>query len=164
MLFAHRLPPFFSLVSVSRRAWLTTSSTRTVPAGAGHQFGACQQLFRSYASSRLRAYVKRLCAYPLNSAIPVPDLSAAALTCSEQSIIDAQGQHFCFLGPIAQSEFSNISERGLNEWRYRIDGARDMTPVPDLAPVGELSRVVPEAGFHAPLMYERRGSCTLTSA
>ncbi len=94
----------------------------------------------------------------------MPELSAAAPTCSEHSIIDAQSQHFGFLGLIAQSEFSNISERGRNEWRYRIDGARNMTPAPDLAPVDELSRVVPEAGFHAPLMYERRGSCTLTSA
>ena len=94
----------------------------------------------------------------------MPDLSAAALTPPGHSIIDAQGQHFRFLGLIAQGEFSNISERGRNEWRYRIDGARDMTPAPDLAPVDELSRVVPEADFHAPLMYERRGSCTLTSA
>ena len=94
----------------------------------------------------------------------MPDLSAAALSCPEHSIIDAQGQHFRFLGPIAQSEFSNISERGRNEWRYRIDGDRDITPAPDLAPVDELSRVVPEAGFHAALMYGRRGSCTLTSA
>jgi len=94
----------------------------------------------------------------------VPNLSAAALPCSEHSIIDAQGQHYRFLGPIAQSEFSNILERGRNEWRYRVDDARNMTPAPDLAPVDELSRVVPEAGFHASLMYERRGSCTLTSA
>ncbi len=79
-------------------------------------------------------------------------------------IIDAQGQHYRFLGPIAQSEFSNILERGRNEWRYRVDDARNMTPAPDLAPMDELSRVVPEAGFHASLMYERRGSCTLTSA
>ena len=94
----------------------------------------------------------------------MPDLSAPALTRPEHSIIDAQGQHFRFLRPIAQGEFSNISERGGNEWRYRFDGARNMTPAPDLAPLDELSRVVPEAGFHASLMYERSGSCTLTSA
>ncbi len=61
----------------------------------------------------------RLCNYSANR---VPELSTAALTPPGHSIIDAQGQHFRFLGLIAQGEFSNISERGRNEWRHQIDG------------------------------------------